>query len=122
MSLKRCPGGRRRSFRFWRSGARRAVADTGRAIDGERRGADAEAAAADKRWHALTRAKKADEARALCTPWLTSPSKRLAAEGHKCLANVELIGGYKVRAGSGVGGGGCRAATPALASIARSIT
>jgi tetratricopeptide (TPR) repeat protein len=56
---------------------------------------DAEAAAAGKRWHALTRAKKADEARALCTPWLTSPSKRLAAEVHKCLANVELIGGFK---------------------------
>ena len=68
--------------------------------------ADAEAAAASKRWHALTRAKKADEARALCTPWLTSSSKRLAAEGHKCLANVELIGSYKVRVGSGVGGGG----------------
>jgi tetratricopeptide (TPR) repeat protein len=67
--------------------------------------ADAEAAAASKRWHALTRAKKADEARALCTPWLASSSKRLAAEGHKCLANVELIGSYKVRVGSGVGGG-----------------
>jgi tetratricopeptide (TPR) repeat protein len=59
--------------------------------------ADPDAAAANKRWHALTRAKKADEARALCTPWLTSPSKRLAAEGHKCLANVELIGGYKLQ-------------------------
>ena len=59
--------------------------------------ADAEAAAASKRWRALTRAKKADEARALCTPWLTSSSKRLAAEGHKCLANVELIGSYKLQ-------------------------
>jgi Tfp pilus assembly protein PilF len=43
----------------------------------------------------VTRAKKADEARALCTPWLASPSGRLAAEGHKCLAHVELIGSRK---------------------------
>src|SRR5262249_40331894 len=45
---------------------------------------DQSPAAVSKRWHALTRAKKADEARALCTPWLTSPAKWLAAEGHKC--------------------------------------
>jgi len=56
---------------------------------------------ASKRWHALTRAKKADEARALCTPWLTSASKRLGAEGHKCLASVELIGSFKLRVGRG---------------------
>lgn len=62
---------------------------------------DADAVAAGKRWHALTRAKKADEARALCTPWLTSASKRLAAEGHKCLASVELIGAFKLRLDSG---------------------
>jgi len=64
---------------------------------------DADAVAAGKRWHALTRAKKADEARALCTPWLTSPSKRLAAEGHKCLAHVELIGGFKMSGYAGPG-------------------
>jgi len=57
--------------------------------------ADEDPVGAGKRWHALTRAKKADEARALCTPWLASPSKRLAAEGHECLAQVELIGSYK---------------------------
>jgi Flp pilus assembly protein TadD len=64
-------------------------------------GVPEDVATASKRWHALTRAKKGDEARALCTPWLTSASKPLAAEGHKCLANVELIGTFKVRVGRG---------------------
>ena len=52
-----------------------------------------------KNWRALTREKRAIEARALCTPWLASGAARIAAEGHKCLAQVELIGAYKLRAG-----------------------
>jgi Tetratricopeptide repeat len=51
---------------------------------------------AARRWHPLTRADKASEARALCEPWLASPSSRLAAEGHKCMANVALIGSKRV--------------------------
>jgi len=53
--------------------------------------------AAGKRWRDLTRAKEANEARSLCTPWLTAASKPLAIEGHKCLAQVELIDSYKLR-------------------------
>ncbi|HXU00486.1 MAG TPA: hypothetical protein VN903_05810 [Polyangia bacterium] len=59
-------------------------------------GADDPVAAA-KRWRALTRAKKANDARSLCTPWLAAASKPLAVEGHKCLAQVELIDSFKLR-------------------------
>jgi tetratricopeptide (TPR) repeat protein len=53
-------------------------------------------AEAARLWHPLTRTDKSAEARALCEPWLASPSSRLAAEGHKCMANVALIGSKKV--------------------------
>ena len=55
-------------------------------------------AAARKGWRALTREKRATEARAMCTPWLTA-APRIAAEGHRCLAQVELIGSYKIHGG-----------------------
>jgi tetratricopeptide (TPR) repeat protein len=49
-------------------------------------------AAATRSWHALSEANKVPEARALCESWLASPIRWLAAEGHKCLANVGLMG------------------------------
>jgi len=47
-----------------------------------------ESAAGD--WNGLIRGGKCKEARALCTPWLRAPEAGKQAEGHKCLANVEL--------------------------------
>ncbi len=55
--------------------------------------------AARKRWRDLTRASKANEARALCTPWLAASSKPLAVEGHRCLAQVALIDSYRLQDG-----------------------
>src|SRR5262245_44933209 len=54
-------------------------------------------ARAARLWPELTRKGEAQKARALCEPWLASSTARLAAEGHKCLANVELIGARSVR-------------------------
>ena len=57
-----------------------------------------------KGWRALTREKRATEARALCAPWIASgTAPRIAAEGHKCLASVELIGTFKARVEGGSG-------------------
>jgi len=43
--------------------------------------------AAGKRWRDLTRAKEANEARSLCTPWLTAASKLTLAGSTKGTAS-----------------------------------
>jgi tetratricopeptide (TPR) repeat protein len=46
-----------------------------------------------EQWQKLIRAGKTEEAKTLCTGWLTSPVTLKKAEAHKCLANVVLLGG-----------------------------
>jgi len=54
-------------------------------------------AAAARLWPPLCQDGQIEKARAICQPWLASPVRRLAAEGHKCLANVELAGAQTTR-------------------------
>jgi hypothetical protein len=48
-------------------------------------------ASAKQRWVTLIHEKKGDKARSVCEAWTMSCTKLLAAEGHKCLFNVELL-------------------------------
>jgi tetratricopeptide (TPR) repeat protein len=58
-------------------------------------------------WAPLVKAREFGKARALCDGWLASGDDATRAEGHKCLANVELgaHGEHAVRLGGDSGGG-----------------
>jgi tetratricopeptide (TPR) repeat protein len=58
-------------------------------------------------WVPLVQAKEFAKARALCEGWLASGDDAAKAEGHKCLANVELgaHGEHATRLGGDAGGG-----------------
>jgi tetratricopeptide (TPR) repeat protein len=57
-------------------------------------------------WHKLIDSNKKDEARTLCSSWLSSTDVQKKTEAHKCLANVELMGNDALSLqGNDVGGG-----------------
>jgi tetratricopeptide (TPR) repeat protein len=65
----------------------------------------ADQAEAIRRWHALTGAKNTPAARALCESWLPSPTRWLAAEGHRCLAQIAMMRPERYRREGGPHGG-----------------